>query len=346
MITILKHGSHVKKLYPNKIILDSYENGNHFTTICQDGTRVRETKDEKETKFTFNWAENADVLITKKCNAGCKYCHEDATVNGKHGDLHLPIFDTWKAGTEMAIGGGNIFEHPEIGQFLVRMKKQGVICNITVNQKHVKENYSTLGYWIDNKLVHGIGISLTDSSDKETWQLVDTLNFRSGGNIVIHTIVGLISEKDFPLLTNKKVLILGYKDNVGRGVQYGKTFKGALEFERNWLKNNLKRLSELAAVLSFDNLALAQLDAKNTLGISDKEWALRFQGKDYGDANGEDAPSTFYFDAVNQMIGRSSTQPYEERIKYTGQTFEEAFRDSLSNYHINEGQYGEIKNEN
>jgi hypothetical protein len=80
--------------------------------------------------------------------------------------------------------------------------------------------------------------------------------------------------------------------------------------------------------------------------LSDAEWNLRFQGKDYGDPNGEDAPSTFYFDAVEGEIGRSSTQPKNQRIKYdfaNGMTFEEAFKASLSNYKINEGEYGEIK---
>lgn len=339
----------VKNLYPHKEVLFHYKNGNHFTTILSDGTRVRQTTNVDEKSFSYDFSENCDVKITNCCTGVdgklCEYCHENSGPWGKHADLNLPIFDTWKAGTEMAIGGGNIFEHPDLEFFLSRMKAKGVICNITVNQKHIKENYDTLIKFIRNNFVHGIGVSLIDSSDKETWSLVEKLNFISNGNIVIHTIVGLIGEKDIPLLKNKKVLILGYKDNVGRGVQYGKTFKGVLESNKNWLKDNLKRLSEIAQVLSFDNLALAQLDAKNVLGLSDKEWDLRFQGKDYGDPNGEDAPSTFYFDAVNQMIGRSSTQPYNERIKYTGQTFEEAFRDSLSNYTINEGEYGEIKND-
>ena len=42
------------------------------------------------------------------------------------------------------------------------------------------------------------------------------------------------------------------------------------------------------------------------------------------------------------MIGRSSTQPYNERIKYTDQTFQKAFEASLSNYKVTTSQYGEI----
>ena len=193
--------------------------------------------------------------------------------------------------------------------------------------------------------VKGIGISLTNSSSMTDLSRILYLKAISHNNIVLHVIAGIFNEKDldFIIKGNLKTLILGYKDNVGRGVGFKKENKDSIDKNIEWLHSKLSYLKEIAPVMSFDNLALAQLDAKEVLGKSDEEWSYRFQGKDYGDPNGMDAPSTFYFDAVNKMIGRSSTQPYNQRVPYTNQTFEEAFKDSLSNYKVNEGKYGEVK---
>ena len=186
-----------------------------------------------------------------------------------------------------------------------------------------------------------MGISLTDSKSKDI-EYIDKL-CKISNNIVIHTIAGILTSKDIDFLTNKKVLILGYKDNVGRGGIYKSKYNKDIVNNINWLKNNIKLLKNKFKVLSFDNLALAQLDIKNNLKVSDKEWKLRFQGKDYGDINDPNPPSTFYLDTVNKTIARSSTQPYEQRVPYTGQSFREAFRDSLKTYCINSSEYGEIK---
>ena len=336
------HLCHVKERYPFKKIIATYENGNHWTTICSDGTRVRENKNENEKKFTFDFAENADVKITNHCTAGCPFCHEGSSVSGKHADLDLPIFDTWKPGTEIAIGGGNVLDHPDLIPFLKKLKAHGAICNITVNQKAVKEQHWLLTKLIKEGLVNGIGISITNPEKKDEWQVVESVS-KLSDNIVFHVIIGIVDETFLPYLKGRKVLFLGYKNNVGRGVDFNKEHKEEINKNIDWLASNLKALSLTIRVMSFDNLALAQLDARKNLNLTDEEWNLRFQGKDYGDPNGDDAPSTFYFDAVNKMIGRSSTQPYNERIPYVAQSFEEAFKDSLSNYTINEGEYGEIK---
>ena len=220
---------------------------------------------------------------------------------------------------------------------------RGVLCNVTVNQKHIQAYKPLLETCIKKKWIKGLGISLTDSSNTKDLNLITELTQLSRNNVVIHVIAGILKPTDVKALFNRKVLILGYKNNVGRGVPFFKEHSNEIFMNTKWLAANLKKFSRMFQVTSFDNLALAQLDARNQLQLSDAEWALRFQGKDYGDAKGKDAPSTFYYDAINQMIGRSSTQPHSERIPYTGQTFEEAFQASLSNYEVNEdSEYGEI----
>ena len=260
--------------------------------------------------------------------------------------MNLPIFDTWKPGTEIAIGGGNVLDHPDLIPFLEKLKKQNVVANITVNQRAVFEQFELLTQLIAKNLVKGVGISITDPSNKDHMKAVNqvyALEALCGKeDLVCHVIAGIFNESFVPVIEDRKVLFLGYKDNVGRGVSFNKEHHDEIDKNIEWLANNLESLRDVAAVMSFDNLALAQLDARKNLKVSENEWKLRFQGKDYGDPNGDDAPSTFYFDAVNQTIGRSSTQPYNERIKYTNQTFEEAFKASLSNYKVNEGEYGEL----
>lgn len=76
-------------------ILSDYENGNHRTMVFDDGTRFRETGAYVEGKwvaddadhFTFDFPESFDLKITDYCDGGCPWCHENSTVNGKHGDL-------------------------------------------------------------------------------------------------------------------------------------------------------------------------------------------------------------------------------------------------------------------
>lgn len=323
-------------------VLETYKNGNFFVGICSDGTRIKETIDPNSDRFLPEFALNVDVKITNHCAAGCKFCHEGSGPEGVHADLNLPIFDTWKAGTETAIGGGNVLDHPDLIPFLKKLKKRRVIRNITINQKAVHEQFDLVEKLLKEELVNGIGVSITNPLHDAQMKAVQTL-FNITNNAVAHVIVGLVDESFLPVLENKKVLFLGYKNNVGRGKSFGETYATSIRKHIAWLKEKLPELKYSLKVMSFDNLALAQLDAKNILDISQEEWNLKFQGKDYGDFNGKNAPSTFYLDAVNKTIGRSSTQPYEERIPYTGQSFVKAFKSSLSNYTVNEEEYGEGK---
>lgn len=309
-------------------ILSVYKNGNFYAGLLSDGTRVMKTISDKDTKFVPEFALNCDVKITNRCDANCSYCHEGSNCMGKDGDLNLPIFDTWREGTEMAIGGGNALCHPDLVPFLQKMKSKKVICNITINQKHIKSYWSLIQRLVLDNLVYGIGVSLTDSSNTEDMDLINTL-CKQSNNVVIHIINGIVTEKDLKVLKDKKVLILGYKDNVGRGVSYFKENETEIEQNMKWLRENLRDIYNDLSVISFDNLAIQQLNVKETFNLSDEDWEEMYQGDDYGDLNGDNHPMTFYFDAVNQMIGRSSTQPIKDRIVYDGQSFDKCFKLSL-----------------
>lgn len=296
--------------------LGDYIDGNVHVILYDNGTRIQETINPNDKKFIYKFPLNFDICITKYCNANCSYCYENASINGKHGNiLNLNFIDSLVPGTEIAIGGGNALDHPDLLPFLYKLKEKGVIPNITINQKHIKSNYNKLKDMLDKKLIYGLGVSLADSSDIETFKLIDTL----GDNVVIHIICGIFSENDTEILRNRKVLILGYKD-LGRG--HILLFKNKEKISNNikWLKNNISKLKKVFSVTSFDCLALKQLSIKNSISISDNKWNILFQGDDFTEES-----STMYIDAVDMKVARTSTQLINERVSFTNESISELF---------------------
>ena len=336
-------------------ILGMYKNGNHKVTIFDDGTKIKETFDEAADHFTYDFPENFDIHINNRCNAGCPYCHEGSTKDGevpslvdmilenkgrviKHldGDKYTftgkltPFYNSLRAGTEMAIGGGNIFESDpaEFEFFLNINKNKNILSNITVNQIHVKPNFEKLKKWVDESLVHGIGVSLVNSKDKEFWKCIDQL----GNNVVIHTIAGILTEKDLPYLKNRKMLILGYK-HLRRGNEY---FSEAVQKNIDWLKENISLVSKTVSLMSFDCLGIEPINPKTELNISDEEWNSLYQGSDTDvkDAEGNITCSTMYIDLVGgAKCARMSTAALDKRYSFDyNESIEEVFKKSIQDW--------------
>lgn len=49
-------------------VLATYKNGNHRVTICDDGTKIKETFDPDADHFTYDFCENFDIHINNRCN--------------------------------------------------------------------------------------------------------------------------------------------------------------------------------------------------------------------------------------------------------------------------------------
>lgn len=316
--------------------LNVYENGNHIVRIFDDGTKIKETGrfeavsipgkkggykkwvPNDDDHFTYDFPENADIKITDYCDAGCAYCHENSTVKGVHGDLRKieKMLDTLHAGTEMAVGGGNALAHPDLIWFLEKLKSRGVLANITINQNHLRPYKDLICKLVAEELVHGIGVSLVDSSNKDDFDFIDTL----GNNVVIHTIAGILDEKDFEVLKGRKILILGYKDLRRGHSMLEKDFIGInhrMEMLRSvWLE----QLRKNCKVVSFDCLAIEQLDPKKTLNISREAWDTLFQGADTDvkDKDGNITCATMYIDVPNMTVARMSTAALDKRYTFNG----------------------------
>lgn len=272
----------------------TYKNGNYTVKLdLSTGTKIRETDDDK---FIPETIESMDIKITNCCEMACPFCHENSTPDGKHGDiLNIPFLDSLLPYTELAIGGGNPVSHPDIFPFLVELQKRKLIANMTVNQHHFLKYKDDLKKLCDNKLIYGLGISLTDPND----EFIEAI--KEFPNAVIHVINGVhpIGQLERLKDLNLKILILGYKE-FRRGKTLYEDFASRVSIEGN--KDLLYGyLPEIIAynwfdVVSFDNLAIEQLNVRRLM--SEEQWNEFYLGGD--------GQFTMYVDMVNREFAKSS----------------------------------------
>ena len=286
----------------------SYFNGNYRVSMFSDGTKIRETE---ENEFIPSFSENVDVKITDACDGGCPFCYEGCTMNGKHANLFsYPFINALHPYTEMALNGNDL-SHPDLEKFLIFLKDKKVYANITVNQKHFIKHYNLIKKWSMEELVHGIGVSLNDPCD----DFIEMVT--SAPNTVIHAINGILTIDDVNFLKDKgvKVLILGYK-SLRRGEVYMESCAPEIKRKQDELKSLLPIMinEEWFDVLSFDNLAIEQLDVKSLL--PSEEWDSFYMG--------DDGDYTFYIDMVKGEYGRNSIST--ERFPIGDKSIDEMFR--------------------
>ena len=284
-----------------------YKNGNYNVYIDLDtGTKIR--KNDLDF-FEADTIESMDIKITNMCDMGCPMCHENSTPSGKHGDILSPSFlDNLHPYTELAIGGGNPLEHPDIDEFLKRCKEKELICNITVNQTHFIENYDRIKNWVDNRFIYGVGVSFNKPSNRLI-ELLQTIP-----NSVLHVIAGIvdISDLNFMANSNLKILILGYKQvQRGKDLYNNISMRNMINYRIDVLKNYIKHIikDKWFNVVSFDNLAIKQLDIKNIL--SEDQWNEFYMGDDGQD--GEQTSASMFVDMVERKFAKNSCAPDNKR---------------------------------
>lgn len=286
----------------------TYKNGNTTTTIYDDGTKTHFTMDDE---FKFAFSESCDISISQCCDNGCEWCYYGCSPTGKHGKLTgWKFFETMHPYTEIAIN----LQYPipdELTEFLNIMKNKNIIVNATINQNHFMNPFmqSLVKQLVDTNLIKGIGISLTDPTQKDFINMV-----KRYPNAVIHVIAGVTSPENIDYLKGHdlKLLILGYK-KLERGKKYYDHSSIIVEDNIKWLESDLDGIINGFKVVSFDNLAIEQLHLKDKL--SEKEWEM-FYG-------GDDGTVTFFIDLVKGVFARSSLS----RIVYTigDKTIDEMF---------------------
>lgn len=287
-----------------------YKNGNYEVLFnADDGTKIRRTEADE---FVPDFAENCDVKITDRCDgANCKWCYEGCSPTGKHGDiLNAKWVDTLHPYTELALNGNDL-SHPDLYDFLVKLREKKVFANLTVNQIHFEKHFDYLKSLSDEKLIYGLGVSLVNPTDEFI------LKLKSIPNTVIHTINGILTKEQVEKLSDKglKVLILGYKFR-NRGSDYYLEHGSEVFKKQVWLYENLEDMIKHFKVVSFDNLAIEQLDVKRLM--SDEEWDEFFMGTD--------GNFTHYIDTVKGTFSKNSIAPENERYPIGDKSIDEMFQ--------------------
>ncbi len=269
-------------------LLGEYENGNYNVKIFDNGTKIRETTQDS---FIATFPESIDINITDKCDNNCPFCYAGATIDGKHGDiLNVNFINTLKPFTEIAINGNDL-SHPDLITFLEKIKRQKVITNMTVNQTHFEKYYGLIFLLIKEKLIKGLGVSLNNPT-KEFIKLISVMP-----NTVIHVVNGIVTLEQLQKLYDKnlKILILGYK-KISRGKDYYLIEQTKVKYNQMILYKTIKDIIPYFQVISFDNLALKQLNVKRLM--SKKQWNEFYMGND-GDF-------TMYIDIPKNYFAKSS----------------------------------------
>ena len=271
-----------------------YQNGNSTVELHADGTRITQFEDKLELDFPLN----IDIRVSSKCAFGlnpktgtafCNFCHEQATTDGSecnYEKLKEKLYDLPK-GIELAIGSNQLTF--ELYEFLYWCSIRGYIVNLTVNQGHLKRDYSKIKMSINTGLIKGLGISYRSSLK---WEVPSgILNYQ---NTVFHVIAGIDNIEDILTLKDKgvkKILVLGEKDF---GFNFGKVdLTSRSHREWYWWVHKLFFTFD---VVSFDNLALEQLNIKRFL--SDKHWEIFHNGE-----------HSMYINAVDEYFSPSSRNP-------------------------------------
>lgn len=281
-----------------------YQNGNYTVTMdTKTGTKIRENDLDF---FKADFPESMDIKITNRCDMGCPQCHENSTKDGLHGDIMSEGFiDKLLPYTELAIGGGNPLEHPDLVPFLEKCKKLKLIPSMTVNQFHFMKNKDFLKHLVEQRLIYGLGISLAHITD----EFIEAV--KEFPNAVIHVINGIVHPIQLEALANNgfKILILGYKE-FRRGEIMYQHQSAAIEQLKQMLYDRLSQIIRDGwfEVVSFDNLAIKQLDAHRLM--SNEDWEQFYMG--------DDGSATMYVDMVNREFAKSSTSteryPIEDDI--------------------------------
>lgn len=285
-------------------ILGKYMNGNTLVTLYEDGTKTMFTKDDE---FNLDFPTNIDIKITNCCNnfASCNaFCHERAKPDGKHAPLaNFNFIKSLVPGTEVALGGGAITSHPKLEEILSKFKEQGVITNVTVHIREIAKHGDKLVEYQEKGLIHGIGVSVP----AKEFTFLESHQLNRLKNVVFHVINGIYDIGYLSTLAKSidkpKLLILGYKD-FGRGHGYLAKEKEYINFRQNAMKEHLDEIIKLFDVVSFDNLALEQLDIKSK--VSQEEWEHCYQG--------DEGSSTMFIDAVKGEFAKNSISTKRYKI--------------------------------
>lgn len=276
----------------NRKTLDNYiKLQKQYNHQQYDDVKITSIDIKQDKQYVYNFATEchtyiADGFLVHNCYAGC-------SKNGKEADIMTHSFiDNLPPYTELALNGNEPL-HTDLIPFLGKCRNLRLIPSLTVNQYTFMKNAELLRELSNNKMLYGLGVSLTNPNE----EFIETI--KTFPNAVIHVVNGIVTTDQLKILANHglKLLILGYKE-FGRGVEYYGYNALNVEYEKSELYNTLPEIinDNWFDVVSFDNLAIEQLDVKRLM--SEDEWGSFYMG--------DDGFATFYVDLVEKKFYKNS----------------------------------------
>ena len=112
----------------------------NFLGDTETGVTMRWGATVDENPLRAPWPELADISISNHCSAGCAYCYRDSSANNSFMPLedYCRVLDAltspqWGSVFQVALGGGEPLEHPQLEEILRVTRDRGIIANFTTN---------------------------------------------------------------------------------------------------------------------------------------------------------------------------------------------------------------------
>ena len=143
-----------------------HKNGNYFLIIDNDlekRTALRVADFNDKSLLTPEHPELVDIKLTDVCHIGCAFCYQASTKESDHGQTEKikAVIDQINGDvTEVAYGGGDVLQHPDIVELLEYSKTRGIkSSNITMNWQSIMRYPEKVKEV--TPLVDAFGISIT-----------------------------------------------------------------------------------------------------------------------------------------------------------------------------------------
>lgn len=264
----------------------------------KDGTKVRFAIG-KYTKASK--PELCDLKITDFCSFGCSFCYQASTLQGKHASMEnmdFIISELAKAKVfEVAIGGGDPLEYPDIVEVLEKFHAAGIVPNFTTKfPAKVRQLWPKIGH-----LIGGFAYSAENAAQIRS--AAKLLRMIPKDKVNLHYVMGLGDRDHFrdymtaAAEVGFRVTLLGYK-TVGRG-------KEVIPHPYLWWIDEVTDLvnSGKCPTLSIDTPLADQFSGEMPVA----EYAYHTQ----------EGAFSLYIDAVSMKMGASSFEEVPNLVPFT-----------------------------
>lgn len=248
--------------------------------------------------------ETVDVAITDKCGFGCTYCYMDSRPKRPHGPKELVeriITGFDQPPYQMAIGGGEPTEHPDLPWILRRVRELGVVPNYTTNGDTLRDDVVEA----TNEVCGSIAMTYHSFKGPEWFaEHYAALRSRVKVGINIHLIASKGVAENLDVLNHLqlrlgklRVVLLAYYPDVGRGQMEGLLTKRVYTTR---LPEAIRRARDAQMDIAYSEGLLPFFFSRPELNIETR-FAMRSEGR-----------FSCYFDTQGRMSHSSFSPPQKE----------------------------------